>query len=170
MEHTELTYDMHFRLQIVGNRPLNVIEKVMEDPEYNLEEWNPFPPFRQDLIDRQDVDIGNPLVVALAGGFAILAFQLLLPLLAPLLSLSGSNPYSLERLSVPLLPPVSMLGLPALAVTREERPRLQNHPRCGITTGGQVRFVCPIILYLSLQHNLSRRNVGGIVRSSLERR
>ena len=148
MEHNELTYDMHFRLQIVGTRPLNVIEKVMEDPEYNLEEWNPFPPFMQDLIDRQDVDIGNPLVVALAGGFAILAFQLLLPLLAsllsgsglPLLSLSGSNPYSLERLSVPLLPPVSLIGLPALAVTREERPRLQNHPRCGITTGGQVCF------------------------------
>ena len=141
MEHNELTYDMHFRLQIVGNRPLNVIEKVMEDPEYNLEEWNPFPPFRQDLIDRQDVDIGTPLVVALAGGLAILAFQLLLPLLTPLLSLSGSNPSSLERQPVPLFPPVSMLGLPALAVTREERPRLQNHPRCGITTGGQVCFL-----------------------------
>ena len=121
----------------------------MEDPAYNLEEWNPLPAVRQDLIDlidRQDVDIGNPLVVALAGGLAILAFQLLLPLLAPLLSLSGSNPSSLERLSVPLLPPVSMSGLPALAVTREERPRLENHPNCGITTGGQVRFFCPLTL------------------------
>ena len=128
---------MYFRLPDKENRPVNVIEKVMEDPEYNSEEWNLF---RQDFTDQQDVAIGSPRAVGLAGGLALLAFQLLLPLLAPL-SLSGSNPYSLERLSVPLLPPVSMLGLPALAVTREERPRLQNHPRCGITTGGQVRFV-----------------------------
>ena len=65
---------MYFRLRIVGN----VIKKVMEEPVYSLEEWNPLPPVRQDLIGRQDVDIGNPLVVvALAGGLAILAFQLL---------------------------------------------------------------------------------------------
>ena len=95
--------------------------------------------FEQDLVDRQGVELSSHLVAALAGGLAILAFQLLIPLLAPLLS-SGSSSSSLERHLVPLLPPLSLPGLPAVAVTREERPMLQNHPRCGITTGGQVRL------------------------------
>ena len=126
---------MYFGLQIVGTRSM----KVMESSEYNLEEWNPSPPLNQDLLERQDVEMGSPVVIALAGGLAILAFQLILPLLASLLS-SGPSFSSLERLSVtvPLLPPLSLPGLPAVAMTREERPRLQNHPRCGITTGGQV--------------------------------
>ena len=104
----------------------------MGDPEYNSEEWNLF---RQDFTDQQDVEIGSPRAVGLAGGLALLAFQLLLPLLAPLLSLSGS---SFEGFSLPSLPPLSLPTLPAVA----ERPRLQNHPNCGVTTGGQVRFVC----------------------------
>ena len=91
-----------------------------------------------DFMDRQGVEIYSHLVAALAGGLAILAFQLLLPLLAPLLS-SGVSSSTLERRPVPLLPPFSLPGFPAVAVTREERPRLQNNPRCGITTGGQVR-------------------------------
>ena len=112
----------------------------MEDPEYNLEEWNPLFSLGQNLVDRQGVEMFSPAAVAVAGGLAILAFHLLLLLLNPLLS-SGLASSSLERLSVPLFPPLSMQGLPAVAVTvaREERPRLQNHPRCGITTGGQVR-------------------------------
>ena len=113
----------------------------MEDPEYNLEEWNPLFSLGQNLVDRQGgVEMFSPAAVAVAGGLAILAFHLLLPLLNPLLS-SGPASSSLERFSVPLFPPLSLQGLPAVAVTvaREERPRLQNHPRCGITTGGQVR-------------------------------
>ena len=138
----------------------------MEVPEYNLEKWNSLLMLGQDVVDRREVDIGSPLAVALAGGLAILAFQLILPLLASLLS-SGSSLSSLEGLSVtvPLFPPLSLPGLPAVAMTREERPRLQNHPRCGITTGGQVRAT-PNSLP-ALQKNLSRRNVGGIVRSLL---
>ena len=122
----------------------------MEDSEYDSGGWNPLHSLGQDLVNRQGVEleIGNPLVVALASGFigglAILAFQLLLPLLAPLLN--GSISSSLERELVPLLPPLSLPGLPAVAVTREERPRLQNHPKCGITTGGQVRLshICAV--------------------------
>ena len=131
-------------------------EKVMEDREYDLEKWNSLLFLGQDLLDRQGAEIGSPMVAALAGGLAFLAIQLLLALLAPLLS-SGSG------LS-PLLPPLSLPGLTPVAVTvnREERPRLQNHPRCGITTGGQVRVVTHIYLY-EQQHN-SRMNVGGIVR------
>ena len=136
----------------------------MEDSEYNLEEWDPiwtrrrgYPPTGsrwkatgqdrpvtgaqpvnpqlvrgQDLADRQGVELGGPLVVGLAGGLAILTFQLLLPLLAPLLS-SGSG---LQL--IPGLPPLPLPGFPVVALTREERPRLQNHPKCGMTTGGQV--------------------------------
>ena len=86
----------------------------MEEREYNLEEWNPIwthtPTGRrwkvtgqdrpvtgaqpvnphlvleQDLVDRQGVDLSVPLAVGLAGGLAILTFQLFLPLLAPLLT------------------------------------------------------------------------------------
>ena len=123
----------------------------MEDSEYDSGGWNPLHSLGQDLVNRQGVEleIGNPLVVALASGFigglAILAFQLLLPLLAPLLS-SGLTSPSLESQPVPLLPLLSLAGLPAVAVTREERPRLQNHPSCGITTGGQVRLshICAV--------------------------
>ena len=111
----------------------------MEGPEKDLEQLSSLPPPRFDFTDRQDLEIYSPVVVAVAGGLALLAFQLLLPLLAPLLS-SGLTSTSLERHLVPLLPPLSMPGLPAVAVTtsREGRRRLQNHPRCGITTGGQV--------------------------------
>ena len=137
----------------------------MEGPENDLEEWNSLLSLGKGIVDRQVVDISSHLVAALVGGLAILAFQLLLPLLVPLLS-SELSLSSLERELVPLFPPLSMLGLPAVAVTREERPRLQNHPRCGITTGGQV---CLTIFPLPAltQQNLSRRNVGGIVRSLL---
>ena len=119
--------------------------KVMEDSEYDSVGWNSLISLGQDLVNRQGVEIGNPLAIALAGGLAILVFQLLLPLLAPLLS-SGLSSSSLERQPVPLLPPLSLSGLPAVAVTREERPRLQNHPKCGITTGGQVRLshICAV--------------------------
>ena len=110
-------------------------ENVMGDSECECDLLS----FEQDLVDRQGVESSSPLVAALAGGLAILAFQLLLPLLAPLLS-SGLSSSTLERHLVPLLPPFSLPGLPSVAVTREERPMLQNHPRCGITTGGQVRL------------------------------
>ena len=110
----------------------------MESPEKNQEELSSLPPLPQEFTDRQDLDIHSPAVVAVAVGLALLAFQLLLPLLAPLLNVLTST--SLERHLVPLLPPLSMPGLPAVAVTttREGRRRLENHPRCGITTGGQV--------------------------------
>ena len=113
----------------------------MEDSEYDSGGWNPLHSLGQDLVNRQGVEIGNPLAIALAGGLAILVFQLLLPLLS-----SGLSSSSLERQPVPLLPPLSLAGLPAVAVTREERPRLQNHPSCGITTGGQVRLshICAV--------------------------
>ena len=58
----------------------------MEDPEYNLEEWNPLFSLGQNLVDRQGVEMFSPAAVAVAGGLAILAFHLLLPLLNPLLS------------------------------------------------------------------------------------
>ena len=108
----------------------------MEGPEKDLEQLSSLPPPCFDFTDRQDLEIYSPVVVAVAGGLALLAFQLLLPLLAPLLS--GVTSTSLEKTLIPLLPPLSVLGLPTVALTREERPRLQNHPRCGITTGGQV--------------------------------
>ena len=110
----------------------------MEGPEKDLEQLSSLPPPRLDFTDRQDLEIYSPVVVAVAGGLALLAFQLLLPLLAPLLNVLTSS--SLERHLVPLLPPLSVPGLPAVAVTREGRRRLENHPRCGITTGGQVCF------------------------------
>ena len=69
---------MYFRLPDKENRPVNVIEKVMEDGRWNSEEWNLF---RQDFTDEQDVAIGSPRAAGLAGGLALLAFQLLLPLL-----------------------------------------------------------------------------------------
>ena len=111
----------------------------MEDSEYDSGGGSSLFSLGWNFVDRQGVETGSPLVVALVGGLAFLAFQLLLPLLAPLLS-SDSSSSSLERRLVPLLPPLSVPGLPAVAVTSEERPRLQNHPRCGITTGGQVRL------------------------------
>ena len=103
----------------------------MEGPEKDLEQFqlkSSLPPPRFDFTDRQDLEIYSPVAVAVAGGFALLAFQLLLPLLAPLLS--GLTSTSLERNLVPLLPPLSMPGLPAVAVTttREGRRRLQNKP------------------------------------------
>ena len=107
----------------------------MGGPE-NQNELNSLPPLPQEFTDRQDLDIHSPTVVAVAVGLALLTFQLLLPLLAPLLS--GVTSTSLERTLIPLLPPLSVLSLLTVALTREERPRLQNHPRCGITTGGQV--------------------------------
>ena len=132
----------------------------MEDCESDLGRWSSLLSLGQDLVDRQGAEISVPLVVGLAGGLAILTFQLLLPLLATLLSgLSSSN---LERHLVPLLPPLSLPGLPAVALTREERPRLENHPKCGMTTGGQV---CVTYIYICLQEHNSRRNVGGIARS-----
>ena len=108
----------------------------MGGPENNQNELSSLPPLPQEFTDRQDLDIHSPAVVAVAAGLALLAFQLLLPLLAPLLS--GVTSTSLEKTLIPLLPPLSVLGLPTVALTREERPMLQNHPRCGITTGGQV--------------------------------
>ena len=112
----------------------------MEGPENIREELSSLPSLTQDFWDRQELEIYSPVVVAVAGGLALLAFQLLLPLLAPLLNVLTST--SLERHLVPLLPPLSMPCLPAVAVTttREGRRRLENHPRCGIATGGQVQF------------------------------
>ena len=112
----------------------------MEGPEKYREEFGLLPSLAQEFSDRQELEIYSPVVVAVAGGLALLAFQLLLPLLAPLLS--GLTSTSLEKNLVPLLPPLSMPGLPAVAVTtaREGIRRLENHPRCGITTGGQVQF------------------------------
>ena len=128
----------------------------MEDREADLGGWNSLLSIGHDLVDRQGAEISSPLVVGLAGGLAILTFQLLLPLLAPLLS-SGSH---LQLL--PSLPSFPLPDFPAVALTREERPRLENHPKCGMTTGGQV---CVTHIYLSSQEHNSRRNVGGIVRS-----
>ena len=110
----------------------------MEGPENMREELSSLPSLTQDFWDRQELEICSPVVVAVAGGLALLAFQLLLPLFAPLLNCLTSTTF--ERHLVPLLPPLSMPGLPAVAVTtsREGRRRLENHPRCGITTGGQV--------------------------------
>ena len=100
----------------------------MEGPETIQEELNSFPPLLEEPSDRQNLEIYSPVVVAVAGGLALLAFQLLLPLLAPLLNALTST--TLERHLVPLLPPLSMPGLPAVAVTttREGRRRLQNKP------------------------------------------
>lgn len=99
-----------------------------------LEQWNSVLP----SMDRQESESNNSLDLALAGGLAAFSLQLLFYLLAPLLS--GLSSPRKERHPVPLLPPLSLSNIPAVtvAVTREERPRLQNHPRCGITTGGQV--------------------------------
>ena len=112
----------------------------MEGPEISQEDSSPFLALSKYFSDRQELEFYSPAVVVIVGGLALLASQLLLPLLAPLLS--GLTSTSLERNLVPLLPPLSMPGLPAVAVTttREGRPRLENHPRCGITTGGQVQF------------------------------
>ena len=110
----------------------------MEGPEKDLEQLKALTPPRLDFTDRRDLEIYSPVVVAVAGGLALLAFQLLLPLLAPLLT--GLTSTSLERRLAPVLQPLSLPGLPTLALTREEKPRLQNHPRCGITTGGQEQF------------------------------
>ena len=103
--------------------------------------WNPLLLLSQELTDRQAAELANPVIVAAAAVsfLASLAFHLLFPILVPFIdtlrlpSLSDGHP-------APLLPPLSVPGLPAVAmsVTRSERPRLENHPRCGITTGGQV--------------------------------
>ena len=100
----------------------------MEGPETNQEELNSFLSLFETLSDRQNLDIYGPVIVGVAGGLAPLAFQLLLPLLAPLPNALTST--TLERPLVPLLPPLSMPGLPAVAVTttREGRRRLQNKP------------------------------------------
>lgn len=136
----------------------------MEGLENIQEELSSLPSLTQDFWDRQDLEIYSPAVVVVAGGLALLASQLLLPLLAPLLS--GLTSTSSERNLVPLSPPLSMPGLPAVAVTtrREGRRRLENHPRCGITTGGQVGLQFPLCQPI---HFVPRRNVGGIVRSSM---
>ena len=118
----------------------------MGGPE-NQNELSSLPPLPQEFTDRQDLDIHSPAVVAVAVGLALLAFQLLLPLLAPLLSGGLTSP-SLERHLAPVLQPLSLPGLPTVALTREERPRLQNHPRCGITTGGQVRFAVSCLFFM----------------------
>ena len=110
----------------------------MEGPEISQEDSSPLLSLSQYFSDGQELELYSPAVVVIVGGLALLASQLLLPLLAPLLT--GLTSTSLERRLAPVLPPVSLPGLPTLALTREERPRLQNHPRCGITTGGQV---CP---------------------------
>ena len=110
----------------------------MEGPEINQEDSSPFLALSQYFSDRQQLEIYSPALVVIVGGLALLASQLLVPLLAPLLT--GLTSTSLERRLAPELPPLSLPGLPTLALTREEKPRLQNHPRCGITTGGQVQF------------------------------
>ena len=112
----------------------------MATSDTDLGGWNPLLLLSQELTDRQAAELANPVIVAAVGLLASLAFHLLFPILAPFFdalmmpSLSDGHP-------VPLLPPLSMPGLPAVAmsVTRSsERPRLENHPRCGITTGGKV--------------------------------
>ena len=114
----------------------------MATSDTDLGGWNPLLLLSQELTDRQSAEEANPVIVAAAAVsfLASLAFHLLFPILAPFIdtlrlpSLSDGHP-------VPLLPPLSVPGLPAVAmsVTRSsERPRLENHPRCGITTGGQV--------------------------------
>ena len=111
----------------------------MEEPEKNQEEFSSLPSLTQEFTDRQELEIYSPAVVAVADRLALLAVQLVSPRFVPLLS--GLTSTSLERHLVPLLPPLSMPGLPAVAVTtsREDRPRLENHPRCGLTTGGKVQ-------------------------------
>ena len=108
----------------------------MEGPEISQEDSSPFLALSKYFSDGQELEIYSPAVVVIVGGLALLASQLLLPLLAPLLT--GLTSTSLERRLAPVLPPLSVPGLPAVALTSEKRPRLQNHPRCGITTGGQV--------------------------------
>ena len=112
----------------------------MEEPEKNQEEFSSLPSLTQEFTDRQELEIYSPAVVAVADRLALLAVQLVSPRFAPLLS-GLTSTSSLERHLVPLLPPLSMPGLPAVAVTtsREDRPRLENHPRCGLTTGGKVQ-------------------------------
>ena len=140
-------------------------KKVMVVPEYDFEERNSLLSLGKDIVDPQEVEISCHLVAALVGGLAILAFQLLLPLLVPLLS-SGLSLSFLERKLVPLFPPLSMLGLPAVAVTREERLGSRI-----IQDAGSLQKVCVTIFPLPAftQQNLSRMNVGGIVISSLTR-
>ena len=107
----------------------------MEDSEKNIEQiWIPLPPPDQDLADREQLEIDVPVVVVLAGGLAILALQLVFPLLVSLVRI-GFTASNLERLSLPLHSPFS-------------RRSLKNDDNCGITTGGQVcvRFVNNILI------------------------
>ena len=76
----------------------------MEGPENIREELSSLPSLTQDFWDREDLEICSPVVVAVAGGLALLTVQFLLPLLAPLLNALTST--SLERHLVPLLPPL----------------------------------------------------------------
>ena len=138
---------------------------MMEGPEINQEYLSPFLALSKYFSDGQELELYSPAVVVIVGGLALLASQLLLPLLAPLLSGGLTSP-SLERHLAPVLQPLSLPGLPTVALTREERPRLQNHPRCGITTGGEVRPKFAFA-FQPIQKYVFRRNVGGIVRSSL---
>ena len=102
--------------------------------------WNPLLLLSQELTDRQAAELANPVIVAAVTLLASLAFHLLFPIFVPFNDALRLPSWS-DKHPVPLLPPLSVPGLPAVAmsVTRSsERPRLENHPRCGITTGGQV--------------------------------
>ena len=84
---------------------------LLEDVPWRRQEAAAAPP---SLVD-------SPLTVAVVLAFAIVSFQLL-PLLLPPLVQDG------EILG-------SLIPSPFLL----ERPELQNHRLCGLTTGGQVR-------------------------------
>ena len=138
---------MNFQLQ----------RKMMEDRESDLGGWNSLVSLGQDLMDRQGGELSSPLVLASAGWLAILTFQLLLPLLAPLLS-SGLSSSFLKRHSVPLLPPLSLSGFPAVALTREEF--IFNewlckkiYPFCQFDSGGTVLITASALAGQSLLPN-----------------
>ena len=121
----------------------------MKDPEFDSEAWKPFTFARNFILDRQEMQMSSPLALV------IVAFQLLLPLFALLFIETSLLPPE-DSSPVPLAPPLSLPGLPAVAVTWQGKPKLKNHPKCGITTGGQVNtsralnrnffFSCPILL------------------------
>ena len=77
---------------------------MMEGPEISQEDSSPFLALSKHFSDGRELEIYSPAVVVIVGGLALLASQLLLPLLAPLLNALTST--SLERHLVPLLPPL----------------------------------------------------------------
>ena len=98
--------------------------------------WNPLLLLSQELTDRHAAELASPVIVAAVSLLVSLAFHLLFPILAPFIN-TLSVPSLIDGYPVSLLPPLSIPGFPSVAMS-VIRPKLKNHPRCGITTWGQV--------------------------------